>query len=147
MNHQSLVCCLCTIMHNTGLEFGPSERATFVGTLMRLIERGQYNKNGSLASIVGNFACLLAFVEPSLMLPHIVSTFDTILVSVSFFIVESSWTCGPNELNKIKDYKAKSCWVQHYGCIYVFQFINVSCGISKCLFWFWGSLIPILICV
>ena len=90
MNHQSLVCCLCTIMHNTGLEFGPSERATFVGTLMRLIERGQYNKNGSLASIVGNFACLLAFVEPSLMLPHIVSTFDTILVSVSFFIVESS---------------------------------------------------------
>lgn len=99
-------------MHKTGLELGPSERAAFVGTLMRLIERGQYSKNGSLASTVGSSACLLAFVEPSLMLPHIVSTFDTALDSVSFFIVESSQACGPNELNKIKDYTAKSRWVQ-----------------------------------
>lgn len=62
---------------------GPAERAAFVRTLMRLIERGQYSKNSSLASTVGSSACLLAFVEPTLMLPYIVSTFDTALDSIT----------------------------------------------------------------
>ena len=76
------VCCRRT--EKTGLELGPIERGAFVRTLMRLIERGQYSKNGSLATTVGDCACMLAFVEPSVMLPHIVTGFDTALDSVSF---------------------------------------------------------------
>ena len=68
MIHSSLVWCLCIVMHKTSLELRPSVRAAFLGTLMRMIERGHYNKNGSLASTIGNFACLLAFVEPLLIL-------------------------------------------------------------------------------
>ena len=70
-------------LEKTHVALGPAERAAFVKTLMRLIERGQYSKNSSLTSTVGSSACLLAFVEPSLMLPYIVSTFDTALDSVS----------------------------------------------------------------
>ncbi|KAG0602531.1 hypothetical protein M758_10G020700 [Ceratodon purpureus] len=67
----------------THIVLGPVERIAFVKTLMRLIERGQYSKNSSLTSTVGSSACLLAFVEPSLMLPYIVSTFDTALDSIT----------------------------------------------------------------
>lgn len=62
---------------------GPAERSAFVKTLMRLIARGEYSKNGSLAFTVGHAAWLLAYVEPSLLLPYIVSTFDAALDSVT----------------------------------------------------------------
>lgn len=81
----------CRSSEKAHVALGPAERAAFVRTLMRLIERGQYSKNSSLASTVGSSACLLAFVEPTLMLPYIVSTFDTALDSVSLFRI----SCHP----------------------------------------------------
>lgn len=80
----------CRSSEKTHVALGSVERAAFVKSLMRLIERGQYSKNSSLTSTVGSSACLLAFVEPSLMLPYIVSTFDTALDSVSLRRISSS---------------------------------------------------------
>jgi proteasome activator subunit 4 len=67
-----------------GSELGPRERAMFVRTLMRLTERGQYSKNVGLANTVGFTSCFLAYVEPALMLPPIISAFQTALESVCF---------------------------------------------------------------
>jgi len=57
---------------------------------MELTARGQYSKNSGLAFTVGSSAWLLAYVEPSLLLPYIVSMFDTALDSVSLCMMMSS---------------------------------------------------------
>lgn len=80
----------CRSSDNAHVALGPAERAAFVKTLMRLTARGQYSKNSSLAFTVGSSAWLLAYVEPSLLLPYIVSTFDTALDSVRLRMVISS---------------------------------------------------------
>lgn len=80
----------CRSSEYANIALGPAERSAFVTTLMRLIARGEYSKNGNLAFTVGNAAWLLAYVEPSLLLPYIVSTFDAALDSVSWWLITSS---------------------------------------------------------
>ncbi|KAI5078578.1 hypothetical protein GOP47_0006249 [Adiantum capillus-veneris] len=62
---------------------GPAERAAFVMTVMKLIDRGQYSKNSALAWTAASAASRLAYVEPSLVLPMVVSRFQTALETVT----------------------------------------------------------------
>ncbi|KAH7373268.1 hypothetical protein KP509_17G047600 [Ceratopteris richardii] len=62
---------------------GQTERTAFVRTVMKLIERGQYSKNNSLAWTAASAASRLAYVEPSLVLPMVVSRFQTALETVT----------------------------------------------------------------
>lgn len=57
------------------LYLGISERAAFVKVVLKLIDRGQYSKNKSLADTVAAATSVLAYVEPSLVLPFIASRF------------------------------------------------------------------------
>lgn len=62
---------------------GPAERAAFVTTVMKLIDRGQYSKNGSLAWTAASAASRLSYIEPSIVLPMVVSRFQTALETVT----------------------------------------------------------------
>lgn len=57
------------------VHLGKSERASFAKVVLKLIDRGQYSKNDSLAETVANALSILSYVEPSLMLPFIRSRF------------------------------------------------------------------------
>lgn len=58
---------------------GKSERASFVKVILKLIDRGQYSKNESLAETVSVAMSLLSYVEPSLVLPFIATRFQLAL--------------------------------------------------------------------
>lgn len=60
-----------------------TERTAFVTTMMKLIDRGQYSKNGALAWTAASAASRLSYVEPSLVLPMVVSRFQTALETVT----------------------------------------------------------------
>lgn len=51
--------------------------------VLKLIDRGQYSKNESLADTVAVATSILAYVEPSLVLPFIASRFHLALETVS----------------------------------------------------------------
>lgn len=51
--------------------------------MLRLIDRGQYSKNSALASTAASAASRLAFVEPYLVLPLLVSRFYAAMDTVS----------------------------------------------------------------
>jgi hypothetical protein len=59
------------------------QRVAFVKAVLRLSERGKYSKNPSLASTAASCASTLAFVEPDLVLPLVVSQFHTAMDTVS----------------------------------------------------------------
>lgn len=59
------------------------ERKTFVETAMRLIERGQFSKNASLARTAAMTSSALAYIEPSLMLSLSIARFHTALDSIT----------------------------------------------------------------
>lgn len=65
------------------LFLGERERAAFVEVLLKLIDRGQYSKNESLADTVAAATSILAYVEPSLVLPFVASRFHLALETVS----------------------------------------------------------------
>lgn len=67
--------------HNRSAELclGTSERTAFVRVVLKLIDRGQYSKNESLAETVAVATSLLSYVEPSLVLPFISSRFQLAL--------------------------------------------------------------------
>lgn len=52
--------------------------------MLKLIDRGQYSKNDSLAETVAVATSMLAYVEPTLVLPFIASRFHLALETVSF---------------------------------------------------------------
>uniref|UniRef100_A0A0D6R2L6 Proteasome activator subunit 4 n=1 Tax=Araucaria cunninghamii TaxID=56994 RepID=A0A0D6R2L6_ARACU len=62
---------------------GRSERAAFVRVVLKLIERGQYSKNESLAATAASAASKLSYVEPSLVLPFVVSRFHIALDTIT----------------------------------------------------------------
>ncbi|KAL2644724.1 hypothetical protein R1flu_012311 [Riccia fluitans] len=62
---------------------GPEERVAFVKLVMRLVERGQYSKNVSLAACSANVAARLTYVEPHVVLPLIVSCFRTAMDTIT----------------------------------------------------------------
>ncbi|XP_043688244.1 proteasome activator subunit 4 [Telopea speciosissima] len=65
------------------LYLGSSERASFVKVLLKLIDRGQYSKNESLAETVAAATSVLSYVEPSLVLPFIASRFHMALETMT----------------------------------------------------------------
>ncbi|XP_077217554.1 proteasome activating protein 200 isoform X2 [Tasmannia lanceolata] len=65
------------------LYLGRSERRSFVEVVLKLIDRGQYSKNESLSETVAAATSLLAYVEPSLVLPFIASRFHLALETVT----------------------------------------------------------------
>ncbi|XP_042519744.1 proteasome activator subunit 4 isoform X2 [Macadamia integrifolia] len=65
------------------LYLGRSERASFVKVVLKLIDRGQYSKNESLAETVAAATSVLSYVEPSLVLPFIASRFHMALETMT----------------------------------------------------------------
>ncbi|KAF9589945.1 hypothetical protein IFM89_029561 [Coptis chinensis] len=61
------------------LFLGKSERTSFVEVVLKLINRGQYSKNDSLAETVATATSILSYVEPSLVLPFVESRFHMAL--------------------------------------------------------------------
>ncbi|KAF6141360.1 hypothetical protein GIB67_008537 [Kingdonia uniflora] len=61
------------------LFLGRSEITAFVKVVLKLIDRGQYSKNESLAETVAVATSVLSYVEPSLVLPFIASRFHMAL--------------------------------------------------------------------
>ncbi|VFQ82480.1 unnamed protein product [Cuscuta campestris] len=51
------------------------DRAAFVDSILRLIDRGQYSKNEHLSETVAAATSILSYVEPSLVLPFLASRF------------------------------------------------------------------------
>ncbi|XP_039119734.1 proteasome activator subunit 4 isoform X1 [Dioscorea cayenensis subsp. rotundata] len=62
---------------------GKLERSSFVRTVLKLIDRGQYSKNDSLAETVAVATSMLAYVEPTLVLPFIASRFHLALETMT----------------------------------------------------------------
>ncbi|MED6148307.1 hypothetical protein PIB30_051930 [Stylosanthes scabra] len=62
---------------------GESERALFVNSVLKLIDRGQYSKNEHLSETVAAATSILSYVEPSLVLPFVASRFRMALETVS----------------------------------------------------------------
>ena len=62
---------------------GPSERASFMNTMLKLTDRGQYSKNDHLSETVAAATSILSYVEPSLVLPFLASRFHMALETVS----------------------------------------------------------------
>jgi proteasome activator subunit 4 len=56
-----------------------SDRAAFVNTILKLIDRGQYSKNDHLSETVAAATSILSYVEPSLVLPFLASRFQMAL--------------------------------------------------------------------
>ncbi|KAF8409810.1 hypothetical protein HHK36_005889 [Tetracentron sinense] len=65
------------------LYLGRSERTSFVKVVLKLIDRGQYSKNESLAETVAAATAILSYVEPSLVLPFIASRFHMALETMT----------------------------------------------------------------
>ncbi|KAL5729683.1 hypothetical protein ACHQM5_002598 [Ranunculus cassubicifolius] len=62
---------------------GKLERTSFVEVVLKLINRGQYSKNQSLAETVAAATSILSYVEPSLVLPFIASRFHMALETMT----------------------------------------------------------------
>ncbi|ONK69303.1 uncharacterized protein A4U43_C05F21440 [Asparagus officinalis] len=62
---------------------GKLERVSFVKVVLKLIDRGQYSKNESLAETVSVATSLLSYVEPSLVLPFVASRFQLALETMT----------------------------------------------------------------
>ncbi|KAG0467335.1 hypothetical protein HPP92_018915 [Vanilla planifolia] len=65
------------------LYLGTPERSSFVKVVLKLINRGQYSKNESLSETVAVATSVLAYVEPSLVLPFIASRFQLALETMT----------------------------------------------------------------
>ncbi|XP_078162594.1 proteasome activator subunit 4-like isoform X3 [Carex rostrata] len=61
------------------IHLGKPERESFVKTVLRLMEKGQYSKNEDLTDTVTTAVSILSYVEPSLILPFISSRFQLAL--------------------------------------------------------------------
>lgn len=63
---------------------GKEERAVFIKVVLKLLDRGQYSKDDSLAETVSIATSILSYVEPSLVLPFVATNFQLALETVSF---------------------------------------------------------------
>lgn len=77
------ICSKTSDSKQVDLCLGNLERASFVKVVLKLIDRGQYSKNESLAETVAVATSILSYVEPSLVLPFIASRFQLALETVS----------------------------------------------------------------
>ncbi|KAG9448800.1 hypothetical protein H6P81_008765 [Aristolochia fimbriata] len=67
----------------TELHLGKPERSAFVKVVIKLIDRGQYSKTESLSETVAAATSILAYVEPSIVLPFISSRFHLALETMT----------------------------------------------------------------
>jgi proteasome activator subunit 4 len=58
---------------------GKEERAVFINVVLKLLDRGQYSKDDSLAETVSIATSVLSYVEPSLVLPFVATNFQLAL--------------------------------------------------------------------
>jgi proteasome activator subunit 4 len=61
------------------------ERAAFVKVVLKLLDRGQYSKDDSLAETVSIATSILSYVEPGLVLPFVATNFQLALETVSLY--------------------------------------------------------------
>lgn len=62
---------------------GKEERSVFVKVILKLLDRGQYSKDSSLAETVSVATSILSYVEPTLVLPFVAKNFQLALETVS----------------------------------------------------------------
>lgn len=72
------------VSEQSGLFLLQSDRVSFVKTILKLLDRGQYSKNDQLSETVAAATSILSYVEPSLVLPFLASRFHMALETVSF---------------------------------------------------------------
>ncbi|KAH6786226.1 proteasome activating protein 200 [Perilla frutescens var. hirtella] len=71
------------VSEQSGLFLIQSDRVSFVNTILKLIDRGQYSKNEQLSETVATATSILSFVEPSLVLPFLASRFHMALETMT----------------------------------------------------------------
>ncbi|EPS72801.1 hypothetical protein M569_01955, partial [Genlisea aurea] len=59
------------------------ERISFVNSILKLIDRGQYSKNDKLSQTVAVTTSILSYIEPSLVLPFLVDRFHMALETMT----------------------------------------------------------------
>lgn len=62
---------------------GKEERSVFVKAILKLLDRGQYSKDSSLAETVSVATSVLSYIEPTLVLPFVAKNFQLALETVS----------------------------------------------------------------
>jgi proteasome activator subunit 4 len=62
---------------------GKEERVFFIKVILKLLDRGQYSKDNSLAETVSISISILSYVEPTLVLPFVATNFQLALETVS----------------------------------------------------------------
>jgi proteasome activator subunit 4 len=58
---------------------GKEERVIFIKVILKLLDRGQYSKDNSLAETVSIATSILSYVEPTLVLPFVATNFQLAL--------------------------------------------------------------------
>ncbi|KZV41974.1 proteasome activator subunit 4 [Dorcoceras hygrometricum] len=59
------------------------DKVSFVSTVLKLIDRGQYSKNEQLSETVSSATSILSYIEPSVVLPFLVSRFHIALETMT----------------------------------------------------------------
>ena len=65
---------------------GKEERVIFIKVILKLLDRGQYSKDNSLAETVSIATSILSYVEPTIVLPFVATNFQLALETVSLTI-------------------------------------------------------------
>ncbi|KAI3456750.1 hypothetical protein Pfo_013413 [Paulownia fortunei] len=71
------------VSEQSELFMAQSDRVSFVNTVLKLIDRGQYSKNDQLSETVAAATSILSYVEPSLVLPFLASRFHMALETMT----------------------------------------------------------------
>ncbi|PIN23826.1 hypothetical protein CDL12_03448 [Handroanthus impetiginosus] len=71
------------VSEQSGLYMAQSDRVSFVNTVLKLIDRGQYSKNDQLSETVAAATSILSYVEPSLVLPFLAYRFHMALETMT----------------------------------------------------------------
>ncbi|KAL8033297.1 hypothetical protein ABFX02_13G151400 [Erythranthe guttata] len=80
LQHEQLI---KDIDEQSGLFMTQSDRISFVNTVLKLLDRGQYSKNDQLSETVAAATSILSYVEPSLVLPFLASRFHMALETMT----------------------------------------------------------------
>ncbi|TKW21097.1 hypothetical protein SEVIR_4G185100v4 [Setaria viridis] len=68
-----------TVEEHDQTYLGKEERVVFIKAILKLLDRGQYSKDNSLAETVSIAISILSYVEPTLVLPFVATNFQLAL--------------------------------------------------------------------
>ncbi|KAK4398681.1 Proteasome activator subunit [Sesamum angolense] len=71
------------VKEQSELFLAQSDRISFVNTVLKLIDRGQYSKSDQLSETVAAATSILSYVEPSLVLPFLANRFHMALETMT----------------------------------------------------------------